>query len=326
MELTGAEKAVLMLLSLDETAATPILAELDPADVRRLREVASMMRSVPVVALDHVYKEFIDTAQEAVAVPRGGVRYLRRIATKALGEAKTQEIFVDAPQSAMERLSTSTPQGIAAVLEGEHPQIAAAILSQLDTEKAAAVLEQMPEATRPVVLERLGNMRDVPAGLLEEVAEALGAELPPTMAEASVSVNGVAQSAALVRRMGRETGELLLTVLQEDNEDLAGEIRRAMYSFEDLSVLDARGIRSVLEAVPSERLTVALKTASDSLREHIFSGMSKRAGDRIREDMEILGSVKLSDVEAAQMEIVEVALRLESEGVISLEGNEGGVV
>ncbi|HMR73588.1 MAG TPA: flagellar motor switch protein FliG [Polyangiaceae bacterium] len=326
MELTGPEKAVLMLLSLDETSATPILAELDPADVRRLREVASLMRSVPALALDHVYKEFIDTAKEAVAVPRGGVRYLRRIATKALGEAKTQEIFVDAPQSAMERLSGSSPQALASILEAEHPQIAAAILSQLDTEKAAQVLEQMPEPIRPVVLERLGNMRDVPAGLLEEVAAALGAELPPSTAEASVSVNGVSRSAALVRKMGRETGELLLSVLQEDNAELATEIRRAMYSFEDLRVLDARGIRSVLEAVPSERLTVALKTASDGLREHIFRGMSKRAADRIREDMEILGSVRLSDVEAAQMEIVEAALRLEADGVISLEGNEGGVV
>ncbi|MEZ4224506.1 MAG: flagellar motor switch protein FliG [Polyangiaceae bacterium] len=326
MDLTGPEKAVLMLLSLDETAATPILAELDPADVRRLREVASMMRSVPSAALDQVYKEFIDTAKEAVAVPRGGVRYLRRIATKALGEAKTQEIFVDAPQTAMERLSGSTPQALAAVLESEHPQIAAAILSQLDTEKAALVLEQLPELVRPVVLERLGNMREVPAGLLEEVAEALGAELPPSTAEASVSVNGVSRSAALVRRMGRETGEMVLSVLQEDNAELATEIRRAMYSFEDLRVLDARGLRSVLEAVPSERLTIALKTASEGLRDHIFRGMSKRAADRIREDMEILGSVRLSDVEAAQMEIVEAALRLEAEGVISLEGNEGGVV
>lgn len=114
--------------------------------------------------------------------------------------------------------------------------------------------------------------------------------------------------------------------VQEDNPELAQEIRRAMYSFEDLKALDARGLRAVLELVPSERLTVALKTASEELTAHIFKGMSKRAADRIREDMEIMGAVRLSEVDAAQREIVEAALQLESEGVISLEGSDGDVV
>ena len=182
------------------------------------------------------------------------------------------------------------------------------------------------EALRPVILERLGTMTEVPAGLLEEVAEALGAELPPAEAEAAVSVDGISRSAALVRRLGRATGEALLASVQEDNPELAQEIRRAMYSFEDLKALDARGLRAVLELVPSERLTVALKTASEELTAHIFKGMSKRAADRIREDMEIMGAVRLSEVDAAQREIVEAALQLESEGVISLEGSDGDVV
>lgn len=325
MELTGPEKAVLMLLSLDESAAAPIISELDPADVRKLREVATLMRAVPSSALELVYSEFLERSREAVAVPRGGVRYLRRVALRALGEAKTQEIFVDAPQSAMERLASSDSLALAGVLENEHPQLVAAILSQLDTDKAADVLAALPDAVRPIVLERLATMTEVPAGLLEEVASALSAELPTAEAEASMSVDGVSRSAALVRKLGRETGEALLGLLGEQNSDLASEIRRSMYSFEDLKVLDARGIRSLLEAVPADRLTVALKTASDDLRAHIFSSMSKRAAERIREDMEVLGGVRLADVEAAQREIVEAALRLDADGVISLEG-QGNVV
>ncbi|HEY6557948.1 MAG TPA: flagellar motor switch protein FliG [Polyangiaceae bacterium] len=325
MELTGPEKAVLMLLSLDESAAAPIISELDPADIRKLREVATLMRAVPSSALEHVYSEFLERSREAVAVPRGGVRYLRRVAMRALGEAKTQEIFVDAPQSAMDRLASSDPLALAGVLENEHPQLVAAILSQLDTDKAADVLAALPEAVRPIVLERLATMTEVPAGLLEEVAAALSAELPTAEAEASMSVDGVARSAALVRKLGRETGEALLGLLGEQNSDLASEIRRSMYSFEDLKVLDARGIRALLEAVPADRLTIALKTASDDLRAHIFSSMSKRAAERIREDMEVLGGVRLADVEAAQREIVEAALRLDADGVISLEG-QGNVV
>ena len=326
MELTGPEKAVLLLLSLDEASATPIIAELEAGEVRRLREVASLMRAVPTASLDQVYSEFIEKTREAVAVPRGGVRYLRRLATKALGEARTQEIFVDAPQTSMERLASADSSALALVLENEHPQLIAAVLSQLETEKAARIVGDLPETTRAAVLERLGRLTEVPAGLLEEVAAALSAELPQGGAEASMSVDGVSRSAALVRRLGRETGEMLLSQLSQDDSTLASQIRKAMYSLEDLKGLDPRSLRSVLEAVPAERLTLALKTASDALKEQIFKSMSKRAADRIREDMDMMGGVRLADVEAAQQEIVEIALRLDAEGTISLEASANAVV
>ncbi|MEO6601750.1 MAG: flagellar motor switch protein FliG [Polyangiaceae bacterium] len=325
MELSGPEKAVLMLLSLDEATATPILSEMDASDVRKLREAASNMRAVPATALELVYAEFIQQTKEAVAVPRGGVRYLRRLAGRAMGEVKAAEIFVDQKESALDRLSAAEPAAIASVMENEHPQLVAAILSQLDNEKAARVLENLPEAGRAQVLERLGTMTEIPSALLEEVATALAAELPTAQADTVRTVDGVARSAALVRRMGRETGEALLGVLEEGNQELAIEIRRAMYTFEDLSVLDARALRSLLEAVPVEKLTMAMKTASESLRNHIFTSMSKRAAERIKEDMDVMGGVRLADVEAAQREIVEVALRLDAEGTISLEAKSAVV-
>lgn len=311
-----------MLLSLDEAVATPIIAELEPDDLRKLREVATMMRAVPASALSGVYAEFLEKSREAIAVPKGGIRYLRRVATKALGESKAQEIFLEGPHTAMERLGSSDPVALSVVLENEHPQLVAAILSQLPQDKALALLEQLPDERRAEALERLGNMTEVPAGLLEEVAAALSAELPSSEVEAVVSVDGIARSAALIRRMDRQTGEALLGRLASGgNDGLAAEIRRAMYSFDDLLLLDARGLRAVLEAVPSERLAVALKTASAELQAHIFSGMSKRAADRIREDIEVMGSVRLADVEAAQREIVEQCLKLAAEGVISLEAD-----
>jgi flagellar motor switch protein FliG len=325
MELSGPEKAVLMLLSLDEATATPILSEMDASDVRKLREAASNMRAVPATALEGVYTEFIQQTKEAVAVPRGGVRYLRKLTGRAMGEVKASEIFVDQQESALERLAAAEPAAIASVMENEHPQLVAAILSQLDNEKAARVLEQLPEASRSQVLERLGTMTEIPSALLEEVATALSAELPTSQKDTVRTVDGIARSAALVRRMGRETGEALLGTLEEGNQELATEIRRAMYTFEDLSVLDARALRSLLEAVPVEKLTMAMKTASQSLVTHIFTSMSKRAAERIKEDMEVMGGVRLADVEAAQREIVEVALRLDAEGTISLEAKSAVV-
>jgi flagellar motor switch protein FliG len=211
-------------------------------------------------------------------------------------------------------------------MENEHPQLVAAILSQLDNEKAARVLEALPEPSRAAILERLGTMSEVPSSLLEDVASALSAELPVAQSGGVMEVNGIARSAALVRRLGRETGEQLLGSIEEGNSELASEIRKAMYTFEDLNALDARALRSLLESVPVERLTMALKTASEVLKTHIFASMSKRAAERIKEDMEIMGGVRLSDVEAAQREIVEVALRLDAEGTISLENNQNAMV
>jgi flagellar motor switch protein FliG len=324
--LTGPQKAVLMLLSLDEATAGPILAEMDAEDVKKLRDAAAGLRAVPTSSLDGLYAEFIDKSRSAVAVPKGGMRYLRKLAGNALGEPAAQQIFLETEATALERLAQAEPSALASVMENEHPQLVAAILSQLDNEKAARVLEALPEASRPAILERLGTMSEVPSSLLEDVATALSAELPVTQTGGVMEVNGIARSAALVRRLGRETGEQLLGSIEEGNSELAGEIRKAMYTFEDLNALDARALRSLLESVPVERLTMAMKTASEALKTHIFASMSKRAAERIKEDMEIMGGVRLSDVEAAQREIVEVALRLDAEGTISLENDANAMV
>ncbi|HSU41785.1 MAG TPA: FliG C-terminal domain-containing protein [Polyangiaceae bacterium] len=325
MALNGPEKAVLLLLSLEESVATPIIADLAPAELRRLREVAANMSSVPTDALSNVYAEFVSRTQRAVAVPRGGVRHLHNIAVRALGSVKAQEMFAEAPQTAMQRLATADPTQLAGLLESEHPQLTAALLSQLDPAKAAKTLDALPEHVRPLVLARLGSMTEVPSELLEEAAMALGAELPAAKAESSLNVDGLAYSAQLVRKLGRQKGAALLEKLETENGELARQIRGSLYSFEDLLAVDAKGMRLLLESVPVERLTLALKTASETMVQHVFSSMSKRAAERIKEDMEAIGTARLSDVEAAQREILEVALRLDAEGQISLEtGQDGG--
>jgi flagellar motor switch protein FliG len=324
MALNGPEKAVLLLLSLDESVATPIIADLAPSELRRLREVAASMSSVPTDALSNVYAEFVSRTQQAVAVPRGGVRHLQNIAVRALGSAKAQEVFAEAPQTAMQRLATADPTQLAGLLESEHPQLTAALLSQLDPVKAAATLDCLPENVRPLVLSRLGSMTEVPVELLEEAATALGAELPTGKAESSLTVNGLQYSAALVRKLGRQKGTALLDKLETENGELARQIRGSLYTFEDLLAVDAKGMRLLLESVPVERLTLALKTASEAMTNHVFGSMSKRAAERIKEDMDAFGTARLADVEAAQREILEVALRLDAEGQISLESGQDG--
>ncbi len=322
--LSGPQKAVLMILSMEESTAVPVLSELTPEEVRELRDAAVGLRSVPVRKLGEVYAEFITKAQSALAVPRGGVRYLEQIASRALGSAESDVIFQEKPRSSLKRLEAADPAAIAAVLEHEHPQLVAAVLSQVDPDRAAEVLMHVPEAKRPMILSRLGSMTEVPASLVEEIAGALTSELPALDAEVTLQVRGLERTAALIRKMGRDLGEDVLEQLEDENEELADAIRQAMYTFDDLTSLDPPSLRTVLEGVAGDRLTLALKTASEPLKAAIFSSMSRRAADRIREDMDMLGAVKLADVEAAQREIVEVATRLMADGVISLDG-EGGV-
>ncbi len=324
MALNGPEKAVLLLLSLEESVATPIIADLAPSELRRLREVAANMSSVPTDALSNVYAEFVSRTQQAVAVPRGGVRHLQNIAVRALGSARAQEVFAEVPQTAMQRLATADPTQLAGLLESEHPQLTAALLSQLDPAKAAKTLDALPEHVRPLVLARLGSMTEVPSELLEEAALALGAELPAAKADSALTVDGLGYSAQLVRKLGRQKGAALLEKLETENGELARQIRGSLYSFEDLLAVDAKGMRLLLESVPVERLTLALKTASETMVQHVFSSMSKRAAERIKEDMEAIGTARLSDVEGAQREILEVALRLDAEGQISLETGQDG--
>jgi flagellar motor switch protein FliG len=320
MPLTGPEKAVLMLLSLDEATAAPIVAELEEADLRKLREVASLMRAVPATSLEEVYAEFVARARTAVAVPRGGVTYLRRLTQRALGDSRTEAIFKPDEQSGLERIARVDPGTVAAVMEREHPQLVAAILSQLDPQRAAAILAAIPEDRQVLVVARLASMTEVPAGLLAGVASAIAAELPPPDAEASMSVDGVSVAAGMLRKLDKQVAQSVLERLEEDGNEVAEQIKRALHTFDDLKVLDSRGLRALLKEVPQDRLVLALKTATVDMREKVFASMSTRAAELLRDDLDALGGVRLADVEAAQREIVEIALRLEVEGTISLGG------
>jgi flagellar motor switch protein FliG len=322
-ELTGAEKAVLLLLSLEENAAAPIVGELQPEHIKLLRETAGKMKSVPANALHDVYSEFLNRSAEAVAMPKGSSGFIRRISAAALGELETQRMFEEKPLTSIDRVAAAEVDTLAGLLVNEDPQLTAALLSQLPPEKGAAILELLPDTMRAVVLTRLGSMKEIPGHLVEEIASALAAELPEPGA-GGIVVDGVASSAALVRQLTKETCEMLLSDVEAENELLAQEIRQAMYSFEDLKLVDARAMRELLKAVPGDRLTLAVKTASPELSNHIFSGMSKRAAERVREDLELLGAVRLADVETAQQEIVEIALRLAAEGTLTLGGGGKG--
>jgi flagellar motor switch protein FliG len=283
--LTNAEKAVLFLLSLDENVARPIVEELGEEEIRKLRTVASTMREVPKDAIQHTFVEFLERSGNAVAVPRGGLPYLRKLSVGALGEERARAVFEDGVTSPLTRLERARPEDVAALLEVEPPQLAAAILSVLPPRSASAVLFAMSEARQAAVIKNVGRMTQVPAAVLEDVATALAASLPTSDASTLVSVDGVAKAAELLNSTGRGAQDVILGFLDTEDPELASDVRQAMFTFEDLIRVPSRQMRVLLREVASDRLVLALKGASADLVDAVLAGLSSRAAALVRDDL-----------------------------------------
>ncbi len=320
--ITNAEKAVLFLLSLDEEIARPIVDELDEDDIKKLRSVASTMRVVPKDAVDRTFREFLEKSETAVAVPRGGLRYLRRLSAGSIGEDRARELFDGGRTSPLARLESASPEDVAGLLANEPPQIAAAVLSMLSPNAAAAILGALAEVHRAPLVKHLSRMKELPANVIEDVASALAAQLPDAESTALVSVDGVAKAAELLNASPKVASTTILARLHEEDPDLAASVRQAMFTFDDLGKLDTRAMRALLREVATDRLTVALRGAPESVSAAVFGGLSSRAADLIRDDLANMGHVRKSDVEAARREIIDLALSLEEAGKLSLGREE----
>ncbi|MFO0611648.1 MAG: FliG C-terminal domain-containing protein [Polyangiaceae bacterium] len=315
--LTGPEKAVIFLLSLDERVAAPIVAELSDAELRKLRSVASTMSEVQSDGLDEAYIDFLDRSSKCTAVPRGGLRYLRRIAANALGEDRARGVFEDGVTSPLARLEAAPPDAVAALLEREPPQLAAAVLARLEPATAALILGAMPPDRQSAVVARVTRLTELPASALEEVASVLVAELPDNEG-ATIGVDGMARAAGILNAANREVTDGVLGKLAPE---VARKLKLAMFTFFDLARLDSKAMRVLLKEVPSERLTTALKNAPPDVMRAVLSGLSSRAADVLRDDLELIGNLKKSDIEGARDEILEIALRLEAEAGLDLGRN-----
>lgn len=315
--LTDPQKAVLFLLSLDEAVAAPIVNELDPLQLRKLREIASSMHEVSTSALDETYREFVTRSAVAVAVPKGGLPYLRRLTRGGLNG--NPDIPVDVENDGpIPKLEAAPPEAVAALLSEETDQLVAAILARLDPKRAAPILEALPPAREAAILMRMTKMTDLPVEVLNDVAAAIAAELPQASNEASLTLDGVKRAADILNSGGRQMSAAVLEQIEEKQPELARDMRLAMFTFVDLARLDAKSMRTLLREVPTERLTIALKGAPQEVIDAIFLGLSERASALIRDDLEVLGKVRKSEVEGARQEVVQVALRLEADGVLDL--------
>ncbi len=326
-DLNGPEKAALFLLAIEEDVAQKIIVHLDGEELRRLATSAEHLSQVAPEAIASAFEEFERKMGEH-QLPRGAGAYLKRLTASSLGDERARKLFEAPPPlpDPIETLRGARTTQLAELLQEEHPQVAAVVLSQLGREQASAVLKVLPQDKQVELLRRLSMLSEVPEQMVQVASEALAGALASggTNTEGlRKAFNGVSFAAGLLNEMAPSDSESLLEKLQSLDDVLAPKVREAMFTFEDIGRVPTRQLQLLMREVQSDQLLIALKTATEDLREKFLSAVSSRAAAAMRDDLEALPPTRLSDVEKAQREIVDTALRLVAEGKLTLPGRGG---
>jgi flagellar motor switch protein FliG len=326
-EYTGPEKAAIFLMSLGEEGAAKILAEMEEREIQSIGNYMSTLGEVELSAVDEVSRDFY----KSMAVGGGGLGisgldFLRTTLMRALDPAKATEILnnITTPGEdlggGLDTVRMLEPKVIALFLANEHPQTAAIVLAHLEIGMAGATLREMPEESRMEVVYRLATLERVSPQILRELDQALQSEFRSSGAVSGSKMGGVEAASLIMGTIDRATESSILTAMDEVDPDLANEIRNLRFTYEDIRKIDDHGVQMMLKEISQEDLLISLKTASEELKEKIFTNMSERASTMLKEDLEAMGLTKVTEVERSQQKIVSVIKRLEDEGRIVVGG------
>lgn len=326
-ELTGPQKAAIFLLSMGEEFTAEVFRKLEDSEIKQLGRAMSRMHNAPPETVQEVLQEFAETLSSPRELMVKGDHFLKSTISKAISgeraEGLLEEIGTDAGPIPFESLQDVDPKVLATFIKNEHPQTVALILAHLDSGQAAEILTEFPEQLQTDVVLRLAELETVPPDVIEEIEQVLHQEITALGTTGAMKLGGVQRVAEILNQVDQSTENAVLSKIEEDKMDLANDIRKLMFVFDDLLNVDDRGMRAILKEVNNEELTLALKTASEAVKGKILSNLSERAGAMIQEDLEVMGPVRLSDVEKAQQSVLRVAKKLESEGKIVI-GKAGG--
>ena len=327
---TGPEKSAILLLSLGEDVAPLVFKFMNDQEIQRVSNYMSYIRNVDVEMVNRILHEFAEMAGSIGGMVAGGKEYVRKLLLKSLAPDKAEWIInnlsIPTLETGLEALRWLDAKTIARFLQGEHPQTVAVILAHLDAIQAGTVLISLPPNLQAEVLLRIAKLERIPPGVIQELDKVLRNELRATGALETGHVGGIQSVAEILNNVDQTSEREIMEQIEELNAGLAEEIRQLMFVFEDLITIDDRGMQQILKEVANEDMTLALKTASEELKEKILRNMSKRAADMLREELEVMGPVRVSDVERAQHKIIQTAKRLEGEGRLILGGKGDNAV
>lgn len=321
---TGAERAAILLLTLGEEAAAEVLKHLDTDEVQR---VGIAMSSIPTVSRNEV-ENVLGVFQENIGTQTvsGSQDFIRKALTAALGGDRantiSDRIQFGSNTKGLASLKLMDARGVANLVRQEHPQIIAIVLAYLDADRAAEVLGIFPDTLRAEVIMRIATLDGIQPAALSELDDIMSKRFAGKSVVRTSVLGGPKVAANILNYLDGSQSTAVMDEIGAANEPLATSIQDMMFVFNDLMEIDDRGIQELLRGVSTDRLLLALKGADDRIKEKIFKNMSQRSAEMLRDDLAARGPVKLSDVEAAQKEIVTIARRLAEAGTINLGGTD----
>ncbi len=325
--LNGPQKAAVMMITLGADACAQIFKSLDEEDVEILTAQIARLQGVTSEVREQVLEEFHQMAVAQRYILQGGVDYAKTALESAMGPRKAREILEKVQTSirttGFSLLKDIDPMQVVNFIQKEHPQTVALLLAHMDSAAAAPILSALPQELQVDVTTRMATMQSVTPDVLEQVEEVLSQQMKSLFGGNVSEVGGVKFVAEMLNQVDRSAEKNILGNLERENPELATEIKNLMFVFEDIAVLDDRGIQRVLKEIDTKELGLALKGASESVSSKFFHNMSSRASEMMKEDMQFMGPVRLKDVEGAQQRIVDVVRRLEDEGEIVISGRGG---
>ena len=323
IQLTGAERAAIFLLGVGEDAATLVMRHMNPKEVQKVGEAMATISKLTNEQVESVLAEFHLDVSEINPLGLEAPEFTRRVMTSALGEGKASTILSQvldkrSEQQGVDALQWMAPQAIAAVLAEEHPQITATVMTQLYDDQAAKVLQLLPETLRRDVALRIAQMEELDPKAMEELDRVLESQLGKLQRTPPKKVMGTDNLAAILNATDATLEQEVLEALSAADQVLGDEVKEKMFVFDNLMTLDDRGLQVLIRDIPQENLLVALKGVDPQTAERFFQNMSERASAILREDLEASSPLKLSDVEAAQKEIVRTAKKLADQGELMI--------
>jgi flagellar motor switch protein FliG len=321
--LSGTEKAAILLLTLGENRAGDLLSRLDDREVQLLGQKISKLEFVPVKQMASVLEEFTKMMEAPEALIVRGEQFFKNTISRTM-DTKRQEDLLDKLEfetspDFFQKIKKLDARTVASFLRNEHPQTVALVLAHLDRQQAGQVLALFSEDLQIEVLRRVASLDQVSPAIIEEIDAALREEIALVEEVGGRLLGGPQSVAEILNQMERtQESNILKRLDEEDQGELAEEIRRYLFTFEDLLSVDDRGLMALLKEVNTQELALALKAASDELKAKFFRNMSSRAAEMLQEELEIMGPARLRDVETAQQRIIQVAKRLETEGQLVL--------
>ncbi|MGV3667210.1 MAG: flagellar motor switch protein FliG [Leptospira bouyouniensis] len=329
--LTGRQKAAIFLVAVGNEVASEIFKHLREDEIEQITFEIARLDKITPEDKEKVLVEFNELMMAQEFITNGGIDFARGLLEKALGNQKAIDIINRLTSSLQVRpfdfIRRTDPAHLLNFIQGEHPQTIALILSYLDPQKASNILSNLPHQIQAEVAKRIATMDRVSPDVLREVERVLERKLSTLASEDYTSAGGIDSVVEILNLVDRGTEKTIIEALEEEDPELAEEIKKRMFVFEDIVLLDDRAIQKVMREVDNTDLAKALKSVDSEVQDKIFKNMSKRAANLLREDMDFMGPVRLKDVEDAQQKIVNIIRKLEEAGeIVVARGGEDELV